>query len=469
MRIWTLSLLLTLACSAEPIKFPFHQNLPGSSVSLDVYLTRVVPAAPRPAWCLKTTGLKPRDLMLTVLLRKGESEQAIPNDAIKMLRSFVSNPKALPAVGEVGDFGGRKVMGTDMVGALVTESEGLPGVPRSRECLTLVPLFQTELEVADLAGPSRVIGGLANQVRYYPCPVWCDRTRSSVFSPADLSRMKEDPILRSHLYQTDASFVRAAGVGTLTLTPARADRILPTLQAHAGRPHRLALAVDPSANAFLVWTKDEQLAAVSPNGSDGSRVSVQSLCLVPGQKKSEARFLNDGCVVFLTDADYQKLIQALKKRLPLSLAVKGDEMTQLKLAWRQTMYFDPVSRRVAVAPGGWQSYRSGPKKVSGGPTNLEQVILLTPEPEIARLTNADALSGFIKKIEPVVNRELARAGARKSRQVVVQCTLDRKGVAYRVVPENPELQALLGKVPPLTVPGTLTFQLVFQVKAQPGK
>lgn len=140
-------------------------------------------------------------------------------------------------------------------------------------------------------------------------------------------------------------------------------------------------------------------------------------------------------------------------------------MSQLKLAWRQTMYFDPVSRRVAVAPGGWRSYRSGPTKVSAGPANLEQIILLTPEPEIARLTNADALSGFIKKIEPVVNRELAKTGSRKSRQVVVQCTLDRKGVVYRVVPENPKLQALLGRVPPLTVQGRLTFQLIFQLKA----
>lgn len=334
MRFWVFLLLLSLGAWAEPIKFPFHQQLPNSKISLDIYVTKVVPADPKPAWCLKTTGLKPRDLMMTVLMRPGESEQAVPLDAIKMLRSFAANPKALPALGEVGDFGGRSVLETEMVGALVLPSEKLPGVPSTAACVSLVPLFQTELDVADLAGPSRIMGGLAHQVRYYPCPIWCDRDRSSVFTADDLKKMKDDPLFRSRLYQTDASFVNAEGVGILTLTPRLASEILPSLEAHADEPHRLALRVDPTADAFLIWSKGENLEAVNPHGSKGSRVSTQHICLVPGQKKNEAHLLGDGCVLFLTQDDYKRLLKAVRKRAPLTLALSGEDLSTFNLVWR---------------------------------------------------------------------------------------------------------------------------------------
>ena len=66
----------------------------------------------------------------------------------------------------------------------------------------------------------------------------------------------------------------------------------------------MALQVDPRADCFLIWTGNSKREAVSVEGSQGKKVSLQWICFVGEQSKNQAAPIEDGVGVLLTSKDY---------------------------------------------------------------------------------------------------------------------------------------------------------------------
>lgn len=466
MRALLLATLLTVHGWADPLA---HKVLQGTSATVDIFLTKVKDAKGSRAWCYKSSGLKPQDLTVTVLIKPGEEDAEYPEEPVKLLQSFALQKAPLEGA-RVADLQGKSFLNGAMTGLLFVEGEALVNVPHSEDCLAIVGLFQNEMDVADLAGPSRVMGALANQTRFYPCPVWCDRGRTSTFTSANLQQMKEEPTSKVFPYHSDASIMTSKGLMSLRIRPQTGQKVAADLAAH--KAVRLGLEIDPRANAFLIWTsQQDHLEAVNPHHSDGSQMSGQHVVFLPGQKQDECRTFGDGYILFLTTQSFQKLVAALKNGSPFSLGLGGEEPKKFALSWVKTDYYNPVEKTTYTNKNGWVEYNSGAKPGSGV-VSLKEVVLLTPDQELGRSLTVEALSAYVKQLEAVALVQLKPLHTKKPLEVLLQCDLTGKNrylVAVKPPPAGIEplmknFYAALAKVKVPPSRGPAKFHLIFTVK-----
>jgi len=469
MRAFLFFILLTACSRTEPLA---HKALQNTTATVDIYLTQINDSKNSRAWCYKTSGMQPQEVTITVILKPGESEADFPQEPIKLLNGLVLQKATLEPT-TVADLQGETFLNPGMTGLLIVQGGNLPNVPGSENCLTLVGIFQDELDVADLAGPSRVMGALALQTRYYPCPVWCDRDRSSTFTPAHLKQMKAEPTSQVFPYHSDASVMTSQGRMSLRIRPQTGLELSADLAAQ--KALRLGLDVDPRANAFLIWTPDkEHLSAVNPHESDGSLLSGQYIVFLPEQKQDECRIYGDGYVVFLTDKSFQGLIAALKETRPFRLGLTGDGVKEFALEWVQTDYYNPLEKTTYSSKSGWTEYKHGTREATGI-VALEEVVLLTPERELARSLSVEALTTYIKELEAVGQVQLESLQTTQPLRVLLQCDLTAKTryqVAIQPPPEGADalvqdFYSALAKVKVPPSQGPAKFHLIFTIKPRP--
>ncbi|MBT9583538.1 DUF3480 domain-containing protein [bacterium] len=468
--ICALLFCLSLAAAAEPIKFPVRRLLKEVGMTVDVYLTEVnANPKTRRAWCYRTVGHKPNDFVAILLVDEGDKPEKFPEEPFKLLGGLKSSKaKAL----EFSDFGGPAFLQPEFVGALFIDSVGLKGVPKASACLALVPITKNEIAVADMAGPSRLVGGLANQARYYPCPVWIDRKRKSAFSDADLRVMKEDLLLKIPSFWSQASVRVVEGRCTLSVYPAEAINLAERLEKARKSGLRVALTVDKRADAFLVWTSDHKPSAVTPPGSHGRRMSGQYLCVVPGQKSEECRLLDDGYTMLTSDAFYNQLIQALKKGQARTWKLAGSPINSFALESKLSDYQNPTERVTMRAD--WVTYEPDRRRKSSGPVDMKEIVLLTDETEISAAVSVGKLADYTKNLESVCLVKLKQLHPKAATEAAVLCDLaPKRAPRYRIALKNDvtganaviqSLYQALAKVKAPAVTGPVRFNLHFTIK-----
>jgi hypothetical protein len=87
-----------------------------------------------------------------------------------------------------------------------------------------------------------------------------------------------------------------------------------------------------SANAILTWRPGQQgMSGISPDGSDGSRLSGSFVMFVPSTQGDQARIFEDGHSVLLSNESWPLLTAALVAQRPLALEL-GSGM-RFELEW----------------------------------------------------------------------------------------------------------------------------------------
>lgn len=467
---WTCLVLLAAAVWAEPVKFPVHQPLHGK-VKLDIELAQT-PGKSQPGWCYRTRGLKPDEMMIMVLRGPQERDEDYPREPIALLRTFAAKGTSSLYLGEVADFGGRPFLKPGFSGFLLVEGEPLKGVVGSETAISVVPLFPTEMEVADLTGPSRVIGGLANQSRYYPCPVWCDPGRKPVFTAADVKKMKEDITLRTYQYHSDAGAIISGDSLHMLVSQKTAAKLADILTAQRKVGLRIALAVDPRADAFMIWTPDESPQAVSMPGSKGQKMGVQSLCVLVDQKQSVCKPLGDGAALVLTAKDYDRLLRGLRKEAKFTLTVGGQDLKKVVVERPVTDYKDPVTGAVyRTTRGMWTKY-APEHKASPGLMDME-VVLLTNQKRIGDNVEVETLGNYIKQLGKVCEGHLIALRGKQKVEVALLCELQPgRAAKYRAASKTvtppksiaTKFYAALAKIKTPPVKGEVKFELILRIK-----
>ncbi|MBN9417291.1 MAG: hypothetical protein J0I12_17730 [Candidatus Eremiobacteraeota bacterium] len=457
---WIWGLLLVGQAQAKPL---YHQELYGK-ISMDISLVKVSQRS-LPAWCYRTHGMKPEEVSVTVLRRPADHDGDYPNEPIQLLRSFARAGKVEYGV---ADFGGKSFLSPHFKGFLLVDGD---------EDKVVVPVYKIEMDVADAAGPSRVTGQLANQVRWYPYPFWCDRDRKPVYSDKDLEKMKSDAVLRSAGINSEATAMLADGALQLRLPTGTGKELsAKLLAAHSrGTALRVALRVDPRADCFLIWTSDSSRQAVSLPGSLGKRMSVQWLCFVPDQAKNECRQMDDGVAFLLTRKDYLRFAEGVKTKR-FVLPIPGSEPPRLVAEEAPRSFHDPVSGATLRTTGSWFSVGSS-KPTSKEVVRMTEVVLLTAEHKIGKNVGVKPLAAYIQAIEKLCQQHLIGLRWSHKIEIALNCRLRAgKEPEFRWAvkkPEPPKLheitKGLKAALLALKAPGVgdeVHFQMRLEVKAK---
>jgi hypothetical protein len=453
---WFLIVLLAVQAWAKPIH---HEALYGK-ISLDITPVKVGKKA-APAWCYRTHGLKPEEVSLTLLRRANEQAKDYPVEPIQLLRSFARAGKAEFGV---ADFGGKGFLRPEFKGFLL-----VPG----QDDKAVLPVFQSEMEVADGTGPSRVTGQLANQIRYYPFPFWCDRDRRPVFTEKDVATMKTDQMLGGEHYFSQATAMLSGSSLNLRLPPKTGARLAEKLLSAQtkGTVLRMALQVDPRADCFLIWTGNPKREAVSVEGSQGKRISLQWICFVGEQSKNQAAPIEDGVGVLLTSKDYSRLAEAAKKG-NLTLPLSGTEPGKLVVEQAGSDYQDPITGATYRSTGSWykvEADHKSPKDV----VDIREVVLLTSDAEIGARVGVKPLAAYILTLQGICRKRLISLRGPRRVEVAIDCRL-RPGKKATITcavknadpAKAPGFRPALEAVRAPAVTGEVHFQLLVDVKAK---
>ncbi|MBS1991052.1 MAG: DUF3480 domain-containing protein [Cyanobacteria bacterium SZAS LIN-3] len=294
-------------------------------------------------WSFVTDGLKTngqQEMVLTVLKRSSESNDAYPRLPIKLfgLIGQLAGQGKLVTTGGYTEFKNQGFLAPQFKGLIYTPVTNLQGVPLPDNCIAVVPVTDDEITVYQTAGPSRLMARLGRDAHFYPCPTWCDRDRSSSFSPGDITEMQEDPVFRSAKAQTFAlTAMQDNDQLSLRLTDKTSALLLDLLQQlPSDSALRLALGIDPRADALLVWETKQQdnRSMIAPAGSSYHKIGITFLALLPGLKKNEILTGADGCALMMTAEDFTRFKAALEKKdqfvLPMS---DGSALKNFSINW----------------------------------------------------------------------------------------------------------------------------------------
>jgi hypothetical protein len=268
-----------------------------------------------------SVGLAPsgqRELVLSMRLGTKESPIAKMQEIVRFLQTVHAWAQAGQLVDQGGltRFGERGLFGSANSGLLYADARPLPGIKLPKRALAAIFVDAQEIRTALDYGTYRVLTRIGLQLRLFPFPTWGALDRPSAMTKresqtflAKVPRMKAPGLtflvaenrLRITLPDDDS-----LSKGLATLPPKKAFALLT-------RP-----ASD--ANAILVWKPgQDEMSGISPDGSDGSRMSGSCLMFAPGSKVDEARPIEDGYSLLLTHESWASFSAAVIERRALAL------------------------------------------------------------------------------------------------------------------------------------------------------
>jgi hypothetical protein len=315
-----------------------------SDLKVKVYKHKLRLTSKRPeAWSLVTEGLKgagQQEMILTVLKRAEELDKDYPKLPIKLFASIgrLAKENKIVTAGGYTEFKNQGFLAPQFKGLIYISVTNLQGAPLPDDCIAIVPVTEEEMAVYQTAGPSRVMARLGRDAHFFPCPTWCDRDRASAFSQAEITEMKEDPVFRSAKAQTfSLTAIQDKDQLSLRLTDKTADLLLDLLkQLPADSALRLALGIDPRADALLVWeSKDNNNhSMIAPEGSAYHKIGITFIAVLPGLAKNEILTGADGCALMMTTADFARFKAALDHKDPFDLPLaENSALKNFSIFW----------------------------------------------------------------------------------------------------------------------------------------
>jgi hypothetical protein len=276
---------------------------------------------------------KQRELVITLRLSQSDDVAEKARDLSRFfvtVRHWARHGQRVDA-GELTQFGERGLFGQSHNGLLYASARPIRGVDLPARALAGVLVDRAEARLAADCGVYRVLTRLAESQRHFPNPTWSEINRPSVAT----LRESESMLVKVRRARTRyASFVvEGERLGILLSREVRADLRGSVASLPPRTPFALLVAPAANANALLVWHPGQKEAkAITPDGSDGSRLSGCCLLIAPGGQKDQARLWEDGHSLSFSDETWARVSAALFAAKPLRLRMADD--TLLELEWQ---------------------------------------------------------------------------------------------------------------------------------------
>jgi hypothetical protein len=460
--------------SPDPGDFPLQLDLVPGELSARVWLHDVLSI---PCWSYTSDGLSAHgqdELILTVRLSQGEKATDVPKAPLQFFIQVLQFAQAGRTVGSgaITELGGTGLLGHR--GIVYTSHREVYQDVDFTDGLAAIPLKDEEIEAAKAFGVTRILSLLGQAYRHYPWPPWADRTRPGL----PLARLMEESILvqlnRIHAPGMTVCLERDRIV--LRLTQGASTQLLNQLaQFPTSAPLVLLTELESSADGCLVWKpgQTQPKAITVPNGT-GARLSGCFLALAPGQPVDEGQVVEDGLMMTLRDRSWQAIRDGLRNLSPVEIRA-GNDGFGFALEWRTRDYANPVDGLTYMAEGGWGTSEpeGGRVEDSVGPTDVKQIVLLTPQHEIAQRLSVDALAEYIETIKGTVARVFGARPPDADQELFIQLELAPGAGADVKMASRPgiaadTLQRLyedLCRTPrPSVTGGPVAFQVLFAIR-----
>lgn len=305
-------------------------------------------AASIKCWSYVTEGLwlhRQKELVFTLQVAPGESPNNLPElplQFFQLVYELAAKGKLVDAGGYT-DFGEQGFLGRRAVGYI--DAEPFDAFASLSPSLAVILLTEDEYAAYEGFGLTRVQAMLGRASRYFPCPPWNDRSRSSVVTRAALEKSKLGKV--PALSAPGATVLNEAGVVTLRLPFNTKYRIAKDVGALAedAAAVRIPTRVPDAADGCLVWVPGESGgAAIAAGDARPERTSACCVVLHSTSKneRDEARIMEDGFLLSMTPTTWKGLRGALQRGIDhafpagkLSFALKWDAlpMVETRGAW----------------------------------------------------------------------------------------------------------------------------------------
>jgi hypothetical protein len=432
---------------------------PGSHIDCWSYVSRGLAALGQP------------EIVVTLHRDPGAESGGFPRDPLHLFATLYRLAAEGRRVGrgDVTEFGDEGFLGHHL---LYVDAQPLEGVPLPPSSLAALLINSDELRAVREFGPTRVLAGLGRASTYYPFPPWSDGQRRA----PSLASMFEDSVLSTMPRVLCPDVCVTVGQAQILVSPLRGAQ-----SSWSGRlagladdtPFALLTALDPTADGCLVWEPGQRgPEAITPEGSEGSRLCGCFIGLLPEQSANGGLILEDGLLMKLTAASWNAVRGALIDGRDIVIPPDGAEMS-LALTWREQDYVSPIDGQVEVAENGWVCYEPAepPPAARPGLWSIRGLRLLMLEDEMAARTSPEEVAAFCQEVVQAAQRTI---GGDDTVELLarMRCTPDGHDVemAFQGDVSQQRLQACfdaINEIAPLRVrDGEVSFQIELGVSPQ---
>lgn len=176
-------------------------------------------------------------------------------------------------------------------------------------------------------------------------------------------------------------------------------------------PFIIPTIFDPNANAHIVWNGSDtnKVNAISPEGSDGSRIGVSFIGFVSSKDKDmEWNMIEDGFILVLSTKNYQKLVGAMKFKKNCTFKSEKQEFLfrYVKPRIKPVRYLNPVDGKVYTANwiSNFPERIPTPEKEEKKLCFLSSIRLLSPDEDFKKRSTPTDLVNFITLLNSTVEK-----------------------------------------------------------------
>ncbi len=425
--------------------------------------------APMSCWSYVSEGLikfGQKELAILVKKESGETEHDYPMDPLGLfytVREYAEKSNFVMP-GDVTEFGDTGFIDPKFRAMAYLRPIGIGGLEDPNAVLSCVLLTAEELDVARRFGLTRVMALLGFNFSHFPCPPWVDRGRKSVIDTTVKNVMDASVLAKVPCFAIPGVRVQLAG-GLLSIRcPHGIEDGLRELlkQIPEEAPLTISTEFDPDANALLVWqpTMENGPSAMTPPGSDGSRICGCSVLIFPEQDDSNAQVIEDSFLLSLKTPDWIKLRNGLMTGVEASLMTQ--QGGKIQVSW-----YEPEAGLVPSV----ETLTHLPRVENAESTaKITEASLLTEASSVVKSISPGVLKEYVEAVEYIILGYFTDRKATHKRTIKVVCELSPGGKRTWTMSSQPdedkiELKGIEIRLNDLPVPVISENPVSFEVVA----
>lgn len=423
-------------------------------------------------WSFISEGLSKygqRELAILVRKQADQSLNEYPTDVLGFfltVRRYASEQSVFME-GDITEFGEQGFLDEKFKALAYVKPVGLTGNNEQDESLlNCILLTEDELEIARKFGLTRVVSLMGHSYNHYPCPPWIDLDRDSTVNKQLMSDM--DNSILAKVPFLNIPYVRVClCVDKLVISCKKGTHefirdFLKQLPLEA--PFSIGCDIDPEANAMLVWQKTMQNgpSAITPPGSDGSRVAGCSLIVFPEQEESNAQVIEDSFLLSLKSEDWEKLRNGFMTGNDVKFSAQSGGTIQIGWYEESDSTFMGVERPDTMPELPMVEHADGFGKVL-------EASLLSDEDKTLETLDARILVQFMEACQMTVLGYFTDRRPEVEKEITLDCTIEPNQKVSWSLSSSPEedsieLKGIQIRLSDLPVPALISHDIKFKNK-----
>jgi len=374
-------------------------------------------------WSYVSEGLNrlgQKELAILIRQNPGEEIHEYPMDPLGLFLTVrqYAEQGSFVTEGDVTEFGESGFIDSKFRAMAYLRPLGIAGMEEPNSVLSCVLLTEDELEIARRFGLTRVLALLGYTFSHFPCPPWVDRGRNSCITDDMKAAMDQSILAKVPQFAIPGVRVQLAGTTLSIKCPNGLEEGLNELlqQIPEEAPLVVSGELDPDANALLVWqaTMENGPSAITPPGSDGSKVCGCSVLFFPEQDESNAQVVEDSFLLSLATPDWLKMRKALMTGSEVKVATPAGGT--ISIEWYQPEV-------VATAGIGAMLTELPKVELPDSCAKIENVEVTTDHDVVGKVSSPAVLRQYIEAVQYTILGYFVDRKASDSRTINVKCAI----------------------------------------------